>query len=336
MSNSSYTWLKSIYHISLSLGFQVRSNVSNGGWGTTRARLRNAIMHMGTRVSYWGLTVDAFANGNRRGGVKTVTAERYVDSKGKKRYKGTSKLRSTEKLGSDSKELFEYVSMYIYICSWFKLLFFAPHNEPCKYSIPSSSQAIPSASLAEALSNAIRSSGDRPDRENEDVSSGMPWAASQCPNSPSHHHLFGVARKFWVLAVCWLKRLVLLFEGSCIPRNTWGVETLHPQRTWMSCLKGCWSYSIGPTKIVTETDDFSTGLNSFVQLFKKKVRVWILKRVEPVRNPYKPRILTIQTRILFGKPWVCNWNPGFPQPVRNPYRPRILPVQTRIIYMGSG
>ena len=58
------------------------------------------------------------------GGVKTVTAERYVDSKGKKRYKGTSKLRSTEKLGSDSKELLEYVS--IYICSWFKLLSFCP------------------------------------------------------------------------------------------------------------------------------------------------------------------------------------------------------------------
>ena len=47
------------------------------------------------------------------GGVKTVTAERYVDSKGKKRYKGTSKLRSTEKLGSDPIELLESVSIYI-------------------------------------------------------------------------------------------------------------------------------------------------------------------------------------------------------------------------------
>ena len=45
-----------------------------------------------------------------KGGHKTVTAERYVDSKGKKRYKGTSQLRSTEKLGSDSKELLGIIS----------------------------------------------------------------------------------------------------------------------------------------------------------------------------------------------------------------------------------
>jgi hypothetical protein len=63
------------------------------------------------------------------------------------------------------------------------------------------------------------------------------------------------------------------------------VETLHPQRTWMSCLKGCWSFSIGPTKIVTETDDFSSGLNSFVQLLKKKLGSEFWREL----NPYVTR-----------------------------------------------
>ena len=81
------------------------------------------------------------------GGVKTVTAERYVDSKGKKRYKGTSKLRSTEKLGSDSKELLEYVSIYIYLFLVQIVIFLPPTTSHANIQYP----AVPKPSQAHLL-----------------------------------------------------------------------------------------------------------------------------------------------------------------------------------------
>jgi len=46
----------------------------------------------------------------RKGKKKVTTAERYVDASGRKRYKGTSKLRGTETLDFNLRHICGYIS----------------------------------------------------------------------------------------------------------------------------------------------------------------------------------------------------------------------------------